>query len=90
LNDLGITKDQIVILSVSGSNMYGTANENSDEDYLGVFMPTKDDILMNSVKKQVHLPKESGLDLQMWSIYYFLKLALQGETMAIDLLHSPR
>jgi hypothetical protein len=90
LNDLGITKDQIVILSVSGSNMYGTANENSDEDYLGVFMPTKDDILMNRVKKQIHLPKESGLDLQMWSIYYFLKLALQGETMAIDLLHSPR
>ena len=44
---------------------------------------------MNNVKKQIHLPKESGLDLQMWSIYYFLQLALQGETMAIDLLHAP-
>jgi hypothetical protein len=89
LDELGISKKQIVILSVAGSNMYGTATEDSDKDYLGIFMPTREDILMNRVKKQVHLPKESGLDLQMWSIHYFLKLALQGETMAIDLLHAP-
>lgn len=89
LDELGITKEQIVILSIAGSNMYGLATEDSDRDYLGIFLPTKEDILMNRVKKQIHLPKESGIDLQMWSIYYFLKLALQGETMAIDLLHAP-
>jgi hypothetical protein len=89
LDELGIKKEQIVILSVAGSNMYGTATHKSDRDYLGVFLPTREDVLMNRVKKQIHLPKESGLDLQMWSIYYFLKLALQGETMAIDLLHAP-
>lgn len=89
LDDLGIDKEQIVILSVAGSNMYGTATDDSDKDYLGIFIPTKEDVLMNRVKHHVKLPKESGLDLQMWSIYYFLKLALQGETMAIDLLHAP-
>ncbi len=89
LDDLGITKDQIIILSVAGSQMYGTATENSDKDYLGVFVPTKKDVLLGQIEHQIHLPKESGLDLQMWSIHYFLKLLLQGETMAMDLLHSP-
>lgn len=89
LNDLGITEDQIIVLSIAGSNMYGTATEDSDKDYLGVYVPTKQDILLSKIKHQIHLPKESGLDLQMWSIHYFLKLLLQGETMAMDLLHSP-
>jgi len=89
LDDLGIKEDQIIILSIAGSNMYGLATSDSDIDYLGIYLPTKEDVLMSRVNHHVKLPKESGIDLQMWSIYKFLKLALQGETMAIDLLHAP-
>jgi len=84
----GIKAEQLMILSEAGSNMYGTATENSDIDYIGVYLPTKEQILLNDFPKQVSI-KENEIDLQIWSIYYFLKLACQGETLSIDLLHSP-
>ncbi len=84
-----LNKKQILILSIAGSNMYGLNTPDSDRDYLGVYIPTKEQLLLNDFPKQVSLPKSSGLDLQIWSIHYFLNLACQGETMAIDLLHSP-
>lgn len=87
--DLGISEEQILILSYAGSNMYGTATPQSDKDYLGIFVPTREQLFLNNFPRQTSLPKESGLDFQMWSIHYFLELACQGETMAIDLLHSP-
>lgn len=88
LNKIGIDKEQIVVLSMAGSHMYGTTTKNSDTDYLGIYLPTKRDLLLNRVEKQIPF-KENGIDLQLWSIHYFFKLACQGETMAIDLLHSP-
>jgi len=86
---LGLHETQVIVLSDAGSNLYGTATPESDVDYLGVFVPTKRQLLLNNFPKQVHLPKSSGLDAQLWSIHYFLKLACQGETMAMDLLHAP-
>jgi hypothetical protein len=84
-----IKQEQILILSIAGSNMYGLATPESDKDYLGIYIPTREQLFLNNFPKQASLPKESGLDLQIWSIHYFLNLACQGETMAIDLLHSP-
>jgi hypothetical protein len=80
---------QLVVLTVAGSHMYGMNTMNSDRDFLGIYMPTKEQLLLNEYPKQASYPKKSGLDLQIWSIHYFLKLAMAGETMAIDLLHAP-
>ena len=89
LESMGLTQDQIIILSVTGSNMYGTNTPDSDKDYIGVYMPTPEQILLNNFPNQVSLPKDSGIDIQIWSIYYFMKLLYNGETLSIDLLHSP-
>ena len=89
LKAMGLELNQLIVLAVVGSHMYGTATVESDRDYLGIYMPTKRQLLLNEYPKQVSLPKESGLDLQIWSIHYFMKLACQGETMSIDLLHAP-
>lgn len=89
LDAMGLGLNQIVVLSEAGSSMYGTTTPASDRDYLGVYVPTERQLLLNNYPKQVSLPKDSGLDLQIWSIHYFLKLAMQGETMAIDLTHAP-
>jgi predicted nucleotidyltransferase len=89
LSKMGLMKHQIIMLSVAGSHMYGTDTPDSDMDYLGIYLPTKEQLLLNRFEQQVSLPKESGIDLQIWSIHHFLKLACQGETMTIDLLHSP-
>jgi predicted nucleotidyltransferase len=89
---MGLTLDQIIVLSVAGSHMYGTDTKNSDRDYLGVYMPTARQLLLNDYPKSLKIPKEhnpNNLDLQIWSIHYFIKLATSGETMTIDLLHAP-
>jgi hypothetical protein len=88
-NLLGIKPEQLIILSIAGSNMYGTTTESSDIDYLGIYIPTLKQLKTTEFKHHLSLPKSSGLDLQIWSIHYFLKLAMQGETMTIDLLHAP-
>ncbi len=85
----GLTEDQIIVLSKAGSHMYGTSTPDSDEDYLGIYRPTRRQFLLQEYPKQASYPKDSGLDVQIWSIHYFLKLALAGETLSIDLLHAP-
>jgi hypothetical protein len=77
-NLLEIKKEQIIILSID-----------SNKDYLGIYLPTEKQLKLCTWRNQISLPKESGINLQIWSIHYFLKLACQGETIAIDLLHAP-
>lgn len=89
LQSLGLKSEQIIILSKSGAHMYGTDTPESDLDFLGVFLPTREQLLMNKVPSYAKLPTESGYDILLWSIYHFMELACQGETMAVDLLHSP-
>lgn len=86
---LGIKIDQLIILSIAGSRMFGTVTENSDTDYLGIYIPTMKQMKLGDFKHHIGLPKEYGIDLQIWSLHYFLTLACRGDTMALDLLHSP-
>lgn len=88
LEDLGLTKDQIIVIALVGSKMYGTDTESSDDDYIGIYIPTIEQLLLNNVKHHIPL-KTDTIDLQIWSIHHFLKLACKGETLAIDLLHAP-
>ena len=79
--------------------MYGTNDEKSDEDFKGIFLPTKDEVLLGKVPKSYNFttkPKGSGnkntsedIDTEIYSLHYFLKLALEGQTVAIDMLHAP-
>lgn len=85
----GLTIDRIVVLSKFGSHLYGTATETSDEDYKGIYLPTKRQLLLNKIPKTYSLPKTSGVDLQIWSIHHWFKLACNGEAESIDLIHAP-
>jgi len=81
-----------------GSHLYGTNTENSDLDYKGIYLPTIDDLILqkanlNSISFNT---KNSGsgtkntkddIDCEFYSLQYFIKLALQGETVCIDMLH---
>lgn len=89
IEELGLDREQVAILSVAGSHMYGLDTPDSDSDFLGIYLPTRKQLLTNDFPNHMKLPKSMGIDCQMWSLHYFLKLACQGETMAIDLLHSP-
>lgn len=83
-----------------GSHLYGTNTPESDTDYKGVFMPTITQILINEIPKTLDFntknTKKEGvkntkddIDCQYFSLHYFIKQALRGETEAIDMLHAP-
>jgi hypothetical protein len=94
----GLEESQIICLMKFGSHLYGTDTESSDTDYKGVYMPTKEQIFMNRIPKSFSLPKHKkaegekntsdDIDLEIYSLHYFLELAMKGETIAIDMLHA--
>jgi len=87
----------ILALTRSGSHLYGTNTPDSDKDYKGVFMPSLEMIYLNRIPKSIRelKNKKSGqknssedIDYELYSFQYFMKLACQGETIALDMLHA--
>jgi len=75
---------------VSGSYLYGTNDDLSDRDYHGVYLPTKQDILLSKVKDEIkNKYKEEHLEETYFSLQFFVRLACQGQTGAMDMLHTP-
>ena len=80
-----------------GSHLYGTNTKNSDTDYKGIFMPSKEQILLGRIPKCYSENTKVGegkntsedIDTEIYSLHYFLELACQGQTVAIDMLHAP-
>src|SRR6185295_2002295 len=81
-----------------GSHLYETNTENSDTDYKGICLPSFRDLILQNVPKSINsITKKTSnakntpddIDHEIYSIHYFLKLALKGETVAIDMLHAP-
>ncbi|MCK5021155.1 MAG: nucleotidyltransferase domain-containing protein, partial [Candidatus Peribacteraceae bacterium] len=83
-----------------GSHLYGTDTEESDKDYKGVFLPLPEDLLLENTPKSFNLgnnrDKKEGekntkddVDMELYSLAYFVKLAMAGETVALDMLHAP-
>ena len=87
-----------IVKMVFGSQLYGTSNENSDKDFKGIFMPSKEQIflgkipksLSESTKKDINFKNTADdIDTEMYSLQYFIHLACEGETVALDMLHAP-
>jgi len=88
----------ILIKMIFGSYLYGTAIEGvSDKDFKGVFMPEFSDILLARVSKSYQTSTKNGdgknttsdVDSEFYSLHYFIELACQGQTVALDMLHAP-
>jgi predicted nucleotidyltransferase len=81
-----------------GSHLYGTATPASDLDYKSVFIPSARSILLQSAPRTIshQRPKGTGeknyageMDEEQISVQQFLKLAAEGQTMALDMLFAP-
>ena len=87
----------VAVKIIFGSHLYGTANENSDKDFKGIFMPTKEQIFLGKIPKALNWNTKKGegkntsedIDTELYSLHYFLWLACEGETVALDMLHAP-
>jgi hypothetical protein len=82
---------------VFGSHLYGTNTPDSDMDYKVVFLPTWEELALGKMNKgrtentNDHKSRNSSddIDCEYISLHQFIKLALEGQTLAMDMLHAP-
>jgi hypothetical protein len=87
----------LIVKMKFGSHLYGTDTDDSDVDYKGIFLPSKKEILLNEVPKcrvfstnnDQKKNNPDDIDEEIYSLHYFLKLACDGQTVAMDMLHAP-
>lgn len=88
---------KIIVNIQFGSHLYGTNTEESDLDYKGIFLPTLEQVLLGKIPKSIITKTKKGydnkntkddVDTELYSLQYFIKLACEGQTVAIDMLHA--
>ena len=81
-----------------GSHVYGTSLPTSDTDYKGVHIPDKSDILLQRVRPSINEKTKTDpnakntaddVDFESFSLQQFMKLLLEGQTIALDMLFTP-
>ncbi len=87
-----------IIRMRAGSHVYGTNVPESDEDFKGIFIPSGDTILLQKAKENVTQSTKEDLlgrnqagdqDVELFAYHQYLKLLLQGQTVALDMLFTP-
>jgi len=89
-------RHKILYLTEFGSHLYGTNTEASDTYVKGIFLPSKESLLLGETCRHLTYNSEKGdgknssedVDLQLWSLHYFVHLLSIGDTNALDLLYS--
>jgi hypothetical protein len=87
----------LVVKMKFGAHLYGTATASSDLDYKGVFLPSREEILLGRIPKcrafttgdSRSKNQAADVDEEIYSLHYFLQLACEGQTVALDMLHAP-
>jgi len=87
----------LISFCVYGSRLHGTSTEESDWDFKGVYMPTKRDIYLGNTSNSISFKAKKGegknsaedVDIEIYSLSHFVKLAIKGDTTALDMLHTP-
>lgn len=87
-----------IVLMEFGSSVYDTRLSTSDTDYKGIYIPETKNILLGKVKhtivqttktdKSVRNTSED-VDTELFSLQQYLKLVLEGQTVAVDILFTP-
>lgn len=88
---------KLIMKSEFGSKLYGTATPDSDIDYKGIFIPDARSLVLGNTIEQYtnntasHNVKNTSddIDEEFYSLKYFLNLAIKGETIALDMIHTP-
>lgn len=87
-----------LVKTIYGSHLYGTSTPDSDRDYKGVFLPPLRSCILNGISKSINnTTGESNtkntsqdIDTEFYSLQYFLlTLGVKGETVFLDMIHTP-
>jgi len=90
---------KVIFKCITGSHLYGTNLPTSDDDYTGIFLPTKEDLLgLNHPPKEIteNIKATSStrnakgdVDCKYLSLHHFLRLCMQGQSIATELFFVP-
>lgn len=88
---------KILVKAIAGSHLFGTATENSDHDYKGVFLPEAEQIILGNYSDTVRKTTGTGItrntkddvDSELYSLRKFLLMIENGDTAALELLFTP-
>jgi len=89
---------KLIVKMIFGSHLYGTSTKDSDQDFKGVFLPMKEQVFLGKIPKSYNETTKKGntgknlstdIDTEIYSLHYFIELACQGQTVALDMLHAP-
>ena len=81
-----------------GSHLYGTNTPDSDTDFMSVYLPSAEEILLQRVRDSIGTDKKKAegekntpadTDDKGYSLQRYLHLLAQGQTPAIDMLFAP-
>lgn len=87
----------LVVKMKFGAPLYGMGTGQSDQDFKGVFMPSGEQIRTGRIPKCRHFTtgddhsknRAGDIDEEIYSLHHFIRLAAQGQTVAMDMLHAP-
>lgn len=87
----------VIALIKVGAHMHGTDTENSDTDYLKIYMPSKKDILMQDVIHDHHASTspdsrkntKTDVDTRTISIHKFFTLLKNFDPSTVEILFAP-
>ncbi len=90
-------EEEIIVKMKFGSHLYGTDTPESDTDIKGIFLPSKRQIYLGQIPKSYNMSTggetskntKKDIDTEIFSLHYFIKLACEGQTIAMDMLHAP-
>jgi len=78
-----------------GSHLYGLSTPKSDHDFVGVYMPTLQDVIMkrdqNTIDFNTNTTTKNGpedVDRKFYSLWKFIDGCKKGNTDVLDMLHS--
>lgn len=75
----------IICKAIYGSNLYGLTGPQSDIDIRGVYLPDKSDCYLGKIKDTI----DGQGDTQLFSLQKFLRLAAEGQSIALEVLFTP-
>lgn len=88
----------VILKTQFGSHVYGTNVPTSDLDFKAVSLPGGREILLQQAyrskhedtKKDPNAKNEAGdVDMEEFSLHYYLKLLCDGQTVCLDMLFTP-
>lgn len=94
-----MAQDNCIFLARVGSTMYGTTTENSDDDMVGIFMPSPDyvigrkrvecvEFLTNASDSDIR-NKKGDMDYKFYSLTKWIHLALNNNPNILELFFAP-